>query len=47
MRGNPFAGLVDGAGVDVTLVVDSVNAVSYGEDTTVVATMEQMYHGTK
>jgi 3-methyl-2-oxobutanoate hydroxymethyltransferase len=41
-----FARLVDGAGVDVVLVGDSVNTVLCGQSTTLSATLEQMiYHG--
>jgi len=41
-----FARLVDGAGVDVVLVGDSLNTVLCGQPTTVSATLEQMvYHG--
>lgn len=40
-----FARLLDGPGVDVLLVGDSVNQVVAGEDTTLSATLEQMiYH---
>lgn len=41
-----FASLVDGAGVDVVLVGDSVVTVLCGEESTLAATLEQMiYHG--
>lgn len=40
-----FASLLDGAGVDVVLVGDSVATVVQGRDTTIPVTMEQMvYH---
>jgi 3-methyl-2-oxobutanoate hydroxymethyltransferase len=42
-----FARLLDGAGVDVLLVGDSVNQVLAGADTTLSATLEQMIYHTK
>src|SRR5436853_6522843 len=42
-----FARLLDGAGVDILLVGDSVNQVLAGAETTLSATLEQMVYHTK
>lgn len=42
-----FARLLDGAGVDILLVGDSVNQVLAGADTTLSATLEQMLYHTR
>jgi len=42
-----FARLLDGAGVDILLVGDSVNQVLAGADTTLSATLEQMIYHTR
>lgn len=42
-----FARLLDGAGVDVLLVGDSVNQVLAGADTTLSATLDQMIYHTR
>jgi len=43
----PFAGLVDGGGVDVILVGDSVGVVVAGHNTTLPVTMEEMLYHTR
>src|SRR2546421_8169695 len=42
-----FARLLDGVGVDVLLVGDSVNQILAGEETTLSATLDQMIYHTK
>jgi 3-methyl-2-oxobutanoate hydroxymethyltransferase len=43
----PFARLVDGGGVDIILVGDSVGVVVAGHDTTLPVTMEEMIYHTR
>ncbi len=43
----PFARLVDGAGIDIILVGDSVGSVVSGYDTTLPVTMDEMLYHTK
>ena len=43
----PFARLVDGAGIDVILVGDSVGSVVSGYDTTLPVTMDEMLYHTR